>query len=250
MSTPGTNNRIVGFERFVMIKNLITLLFVLTALCAPSYAQTMINQSSISNFPYNITTSGSYKLSSNITVSSTGVTAFLINAPNVTLDLNGYTISGPLVCTNTSCNSYASSFAVSSSQPGTTVQNGFIKGFLTGVYVNSLGHISNLTISSCEVGIQASQSTVHHNTISNCYSVGIYSLSGEATDNIVTLCQYGIYALSSSIMNNTLLSNSTYGLMLQNGVFFGNTILNNATDISVTGVAVTTKNNACTSGAC
>ncbi len=59
-----------------------------------------INQAKIlanGNFPYVISAAGSYRLSSNLTVAGTGVDAIDINgsfAP-VTLDLNGFNITGP-----------------------------------------------------------------------------------------------------------------------------------------------------------
>jgi hypothetical protein len=58
--------------------------------------QVLINQSivtALGGFPYAITQPGSYKLSSGLLVPP-GVSAIQINTPNVTLDLNGFTING------------------------------------------------------------------------------------------------------------------------------------------------------------
>ncbi len=49
-------------------------------------------------FPVVISRSGSYRLSSNLTVANADTTAVLISAPNVTLDLNGFAIAGPVTC--------------------------------------------------------------------------------------------------------------------------------------------------------
>ena len=63
----------------------------------------LINQASVmaaGGFPYVITQSGSYRLSGNLTVPS-GVDGIDINADNVTLDLNGFSIVGPVTCNGT-----------------------------------------------------------------------------------------------------------------------------------------------------
>src|SRR5512140_1214692 len=46
-------------------------------------------------FPVTISEPGSYRLSGNLTVADAASTAIQITADNVTLDLNGFTISGP-----------------------------------------------------------------------------------------------------------------------------------------------------------
>src|SRR3977135_1627429 len=50
-------------------------------------------------FPVTISQSGSYRLSGNITVPDLNTTAIHITADYVTLDLNGFSINGPAVCT-------------------------------------------------------------------------------------------------------------------------------------------------------
>src|SRR5882672_6643872 len=50
-------------------------------------------------FPVTISQSGSYRLSGNITVPDANTTAIQITAAYVTLDLNGFSIIGPTVCT-------------------------------------------------------------------------------------------------------------------------------------------------------
>src|SRR5882724_9755177 len=50
-------------------------------------------------FPVTISQPGSYRLSGNITVPDVNTTAIQITAEYVTLDLNGFSIIGPNVCT-------------------------------------------------------------------------------------------------------------------------------------------------------
>src|SRR6266446_3470936 len=58
-------------------------------------------------FPVTISLAGSYRLSGNLTVPNANTTAILITADNVTIDLNGFSIIGPTVCSGsppvTSC---------------------------------------------------------------------------------------------------------------------------------------------------
>ena len=70
-------------------------------------------------YPVTISQPGSYRLSSNLTVPNANTTAIEISADDVTVDLNGFAILGPTICT---------SFPVSSCAPTGT---GF--GITTGV---------------------------------------------------------------------------------------------------------------------
>jgi len=51
-------------------------------------------------FPVTISQSGSYRLAGNLTVPDLNTTAIQITADFVTLDLNGFSIIGPAVCTS------------------------------------------------------------------------------------------------------------------------------------------------------
>jgi len=89
-------------------------------------------------YPITINQPGSYKLMSNLMVPA-GTSGIVINAPNVTLDLNGFTVAGPVTCSQN-----ASTRAVTCSAPysgsiagiraGTadlafTIRNGTVQGF-------------------------------------------------------------------------------------------------------------------------
>jgi hypothetical protein len=86
-------------------------LTVLAALACPIYAVdgvVLINQSNAlagnvtpgdtPGFPVTISVPGSYRLSGNLTVPDANTTAINIAANNVTIDLNGFSIIGPTVC--------------------------------------------------------------------------------------------------------------------------------------------------------
>ncbi len=60
-----------------------------------------INQASVEaagGFPFEITRSGSYILTGNLEVDDVNTTAIWVQAPYVTLDLNGFSIRGPVTC--------------------------------------------------------------------------------------------------------------------------------------------------------
>src|SRR5438067_8861679 len=87
-------------------------LTVFTAVALPLYAVdgvVLINQNAAlagnvtpgdtPGFPVTISLPGSYKLSSNLVVPDANTTAIEIVADDVKLDLNGFSIIGPTVCT-------------------------------------------------------------------------------------------------------------------------------------------------------
>lgn len=92
----------------------------------------LINQSTVmaaGGFPYTISQPGSYKLSGNLQ-SPTGSNGIIIAASNVTLDLNGFTISG------SSAGPFIGGVLLSArnAPKATTVRNGTING--NGIFVD------------------------------------------------------------------------------------------------------------------
>ncbi len=83
-------------------------------------------------FPLVISATGSYVLTSNITVPDVNTTAISVQADNVTIDLNGFSIQGPVVCTGapvTSCSPTGSGIGVDANgRSGVTLRDGLIQG--------------------------------------------------------------------------------------------------------------------------
>jgi hypothetical protein len=118
-----------------------------TTLCALSViagsipgfaARHEIDQATVRNeggFPYKITKSGSYKLMSNLMVPA-GKDGIEILANDVTIDMNGFGIIGPVVCSSfpTVCPTASTGIGIKNGEPGmpnfgdTKVMNGFIRG--------------------------------------------------------------------------------------------------------------------------
>jgi hypothetical protein len=101
-----------------------------------------INQDAVAaagGFPFTITQPGSYRLTGNLNVSgATG--AINVTAANVTIDLNGFEVAGPVTCTHDGGNPGTVSCAGASStgiSGPLAVRNGTVRGFTTGITARS-----------------------------------------------------------------------------------------------------------------
>lgn len=84
-----------------------------------------------STFPYVITTPGSYMLVANITVPNANTTAIKIQADNVKINLNGFTIKGATTCNPSTytCSNTGSGIGIDAdSRVGITVVDGTVEG--------------------------------------------------------------------------------------------------------------------------
>jgi hypothetical protein len=235
-------------KKFFMI--FVALLITLSA--GQLKAQTQLNPASMT-FPYYITTPGHYILTGNITITSqTTIYAIVIDAAGVTLDLNGYTIAGPLDCTQSSCSVTYATAGILSQYPGDIIQNGRITGFYICADAYTSGTIQNLTTTGCFEGISAgSNSIIRGNNVNNCTNLGIYAQQSLVTDNNVWDNQYGILSVTSNTMKNEIYGNTYDGLLIYNGGLVSNNVIyGNATDESSDGSKIVYTSNACTKGAC
>jgi hypothetical protein len=173
------------------------LALVAIAFGSGAQAQTTINQnkaeaggivaSDLPGFPITIDRPGSYRLTGNLTV-PTATHGIVVTASDVTIDLNGFTIAGPITCTTTACTpSSGGGIGVLQNSPytGIVVRNGTVRGFQRGVFVNARAHIENLT------------ATQH---IDWGVSVQDGSLVQNVRASLVRLD--GIYALRSTVLNS------------------------------------------------
>jgi hypothetical protein len=224
--------------------------FVATLCCHQLAAQTQINQANISAFPYTIVQPGSYILTSNINIANTGSNlAIIVSAPNVTINLNGYTITGP--CPTGGCSTGSEGIYANPGYTNTTVENGQVTGFTYGVDIQS-GDIHDISVTEGNYCIYASNATIRHNVVANCYEYGIYGQNSTISDNIVSGAAWGgIVGFYSSIYNNTSNNNAGWGIEAVGGVLSGNTAMHNPTneDFWMGSNAVSSKNNASTNGA-
>jgi parallel beta-helix repeat protein len=178
-----------------------------------------INQSAISvsglnrsagGFPYTILQSGSYQLTSNLTVPA-NANGIVISASNVTLDLNGFSI------TNNTCSNNCNSSAVTDvgvQQFGVTIRNGNIFGFGNGINLNATTGtlVEKVRVqSAANIGMQVSDSF----TIKDCAALG------NGGDGIVV----GNHGIVSGTLAN---GNGNYGIVTGTVTLTGNTVDSNA----------------------
>lgn len=192
-------------------------------------------------FPVTISQSGSYKLSSNLTIADPFGTAILIRADNVTLDLNGFTILGPSVCnghgataTTTCTVSNTESVGIDAGeQNGIKVLNGYIRGMgFVGLVALGDIHVEGINASFNASGIQATGVIVHNIMNYNLF-VGLNG-GGVVQNNVANGNQIGFLAglgLEGVVVNNTANFNSGYGFFGQTGttVVSGNSAKGNGT---------------------
>ena len=127
-----------------------------------AHAQATLNQSKAlagsvtpgdtAGFPVTLSVPGSYKLTGNLVVPA-GLSGIEVTGSGVTLDLNGFNISGPITCSRdaitfavTCSNFVASNFGVALKGFGNTVRNGQVRGFAYGVQFYGADVAENLLV--------------------------------------------------------------------------------------------------------
>jgi hypothetical protein len=167
----------------------------------------LINQSTVmalGGFPYTISNPGSYRLSGNLTVPNANTSAIVIATDYVTLDLNGFSILGPTVCSGasfvvTSCSPTGNGDGISGSlHNNITVMNGIVKG---------MGRFG-VTLDGCQGCI------VERMIISHSGSIGIFTGRGRVSDNSSMFNGVrGIQNASGPMINNYAGGNAGYGII-------------------------------------
>ena len=151
----------------------------------------------IATTPFNITTSGSYYLTTNLTVSAG--TAITIAASGVTLDLNGFTIAS----TEPGATGYG--IVLSANLSDVTIFHGHIRG---GVTNNGSGTFSGAGFGSGIYGSVAKNVQVSGVSVSGVLNYGIYLSQADSTlvesCSVHTTGSYGIIAntIKSSLALN------------------------------------------------
>jgi parallel beta-helix repeat protein len=195
-------------------------------------------------FPITISQPGSYRLSSNLTVPDGNTTAIQVTGNNVTIDLNGFSIIGPVVCTGepvTSCSpSTASGVGIlTSSNLIVTVTNGMVQGMGVGLSLSGPSRVERVSaVQNNSFGIlfQSSGNVVLNNTASFNGSAGIQSLiaSSVIVGNVVIGNRGTGMSVSGAISGNVAIQNGSSGIQ-GNGTIRGNDVVANGT----TGISVT-----------
>ena len=212
-----------------------------------------INQAKVmagSGFPFIISTpNSSYRLTGSLSVPA-GVDGIDVTASNVTIDLNGFSITAPgnPGVTITGINA--------SFQSDVTVENGTATGFAVGIQVGSVGIVRNMHADANGAGISVGNNSVVAGCTANNSTIlgawGIICSGGSAISGNTTNANnfYGIKCNGSGclISGNTANSNGNEGIFANDSTtgYGGNVLIANGVLPASGGTSM--KNNVCTSG--
>jgi len=191
-------------------------------------------------FPITISQPGSYRLASNIVVPDANTTAIEITTSHVTVDLNGFAVLGPTVCSGTpvtSCSPTGQGIGIHATLSGIsdiTVRNGTVSGMGdTGVRVIASGLVERIHAS-------------HNGVDGVSLQEGAIALNNTATRN----GRFGIGAnFGSSALGNIARSNGTRGISATNSTGTAHNVVtgNGANDV---GNSTQMDGNVCTTALC
>jgi hypothetical protein len=190
-------------------------------------------------FPVTISRSGSYRLTSNLVVSQ-DVTAVLITAPNVNLDLNGFSILGPGACTVQPqglpiCSPPGQGVGIQAGSDSTIgpssvkVRNGSVRGVkLHGIQLtgnNSL--VENVAADgNAGSGLIVNGSVIESSANANG-SDGIRALIVRDSISVQNLLHGVVLNFGGVANGNVVSSNGFRGMFVRAGSAVGNTATNN-----------------------
>jgi len=200
-------------------------------------------------FPVILCAPGNYKLVGTITVPA-NLDAIDITADNVTLDLNGFSIIGPVTCTATAgptCSGSNTGSGIFSPWDNTVVKNGVVNGFVVGVYLIGRGSLVDAVHAKNNLhdGIHAEYGVVQRSTaIMNGYS-GVYMTAGVIQGNFYQYNYTGIFGQQIVVIGNST-ANNNYGLNVVQGSLYGsNSFTGDVTSDVYSLGAISQGNNVC-----
>jgi len=229
------------------------LMFMLIGLAASLYAQdavVLIDQTravagnvtpgDAPGFPVTISRSGSYRLESNLVVSQANGTAIQITAPNVTLDLNGFSILGPGACTLgtaslPTCPPPGQGIGIQAGSDSTVgpssikVLNGSVVGMrLHGIQLTGTNSLVEKVAADLNAGVgMIVNGSVIEGSASANGSDGIRALIVRNSISVQNLLHGIVLNFGGVATGNVASSNGFRGIFVRNGSAIGNTATNN-----------------------
>lgn len=181
-------------------------------------------------FPVTLDAPGSYRLTSDLVVGSTETNAIEIVAPaGVTLDLNGFEIRGPTLCTGQplSCSPLGNGAGITGDSSLNVVRNGTVRGFRSGIDLagghNTIEHVHVRDCSSS--GINIGSGIVRGGVVASNAVTGIFVSDFGAVESstVVGNGNFGVYADGPGCrVSNTRVSDNGIGMVvLANGIVAG-----------------------------
>ncbi len=161
---------------------------------AGSDGATLINQTAVlkaGGFPYVITQPGSYKLNGNLVVPA-DTTGIEIKANGVTLDLDGFNITGAITCAGgdtSNCSPEPSNLqaaGIFSWGNTNTIRGGHVRGFAFGVKTFG-GLVEDVRVTeNWFVGIEANDAVLRKNSAKLNHLIGIQAFNSLVTESAIT----------------------------------------------------------------
>jgi hypothetical protein len=194
-------------------------------------------------FPVDVTSSGSYRLTSNLIVPDENTTGILISASAVTIDLNGFEIvrsgceGATLNCTPPA--GTGSGIAASSATQAIAVRNGTITGMGNfGVLLFEQAEMLNLRVRwNAGHGVNLANGSIAKDSSSLENGLNGFGMGGGATIARCVAYKNGGVGIGagdgSNVIDNTVQENGGTGLSLSPGVrYWGNVLRNNGGTVS------------------
>jgi hypothetical protein len=190
-------------------------------------------------FPVTLSQPGSYRLTGNITVSDANTIAIQITADHVTVDLNGFSIIGPTVCTSSPavCPPTANGIGIQAGNRdglagprGIRVFNGAVRGMgSTGIFITGAGSlVERVTADSNAGGGFLVAGSVIESTATRNGSFGIFATivrDSYSTDNHGDGIE--LDAMGSVAFGNVSSFNGSQGILAPNAAVTGNIVVRN-----------------------
>jgi hypothetical protein len=183
----------------------------------------------ITSLPYTISKPGFYYLTGNLSYSNSFNNGITVNSDDVTLDLMGFSLSGP--------GSTSDSDAIyMSSRKNVEIRNGTLSGWHYGILEDSsaaLRHrVINMRVESMTEGIDlyGRGHLIKGCTVGDCAGNGIYLAGATASGNVVSNCGTGInLTAAGNVIGNMVETNAIgqTGIYIGTGTTFPNLVMQN-----------------------
>ncbi|HYC57374.1 MAG TPA: hypothetical protein VEL28_20750 [Candidatus Binatia bacterium] len=182
-------------------------------------------------YPLVISAPGSYVLVENFVVPDVNTSAIRITANDVTLDLDGFVISGPVVCNGypAICSGSGTGDGIVGVASNAVIRNGTVRGMgRAGISING-GILEGVrAVSNGQHGISGVACLIRDSVVAFNGTDGISGYGCVITNNVaVGNTATGILMSWSAILGNTALGNGTYGIYTDAGAAHDNMTLSN-----------------------
>jgi hypothetical protein len=188
-------------------------------------------------FPVTISKPGSYRLAGNLTVPGADTSAIVITADAVTLDLNGFSIAGPLLCIAgpaATCLAAGKGIGIEAAHTlaatrGVRVFNGSVRGMGSmGILLGGIGSsVSQITVDQNGGGGMSVYGNVSESVATMNGTFGIIGLNVRDSSAVQNAGDGIIVDAGGLATGNISSSNGGLGMAVMNGTATGNSIFVN-----------------------